>query len=210
MLVVISELKEGFDLLDRGQGDTAYAFFAPRLLETPDNIDVIFGYGLACLQTRRASHAVFSFETILERVPNADRVRLELARAYLAAGRVADAKREFTTVLGHNPPAEVRKNIEIALAAIDRQAPGPQVDFHGMVGTYLFNCNNVNSGVSTNSVILKDASFTIDGANQAKSDAGIVGLASFLVSVQPKPCRSCCSPPSPSTRNGTTVSAPTT
>lgn len=181
------ELKAGFACLDRGESEAAYAFFAPRLLDAPDDLDIMFGYGLACLQTGRASHASFAFETILERNPNADRVRLELARAYLADGRLPEAKREFTAVLERNPPAEVRQNIELILSGIDRATPGASVSFHGMVSTSMFNSNNVNSGINTNSVILKDATFAIDGNNQAKSDAGAIGIASFLVTIQPQP-----------------------
>lgn len=174
----------GFALLERQDYAGAYDWFAPRLLETPDDLDLLYGFGVACVNTGRHSHAVYAFETLLERQPQAHPVRFELARAYLAVQRYDDARRELQAVLDHDPPEAVRQAATQALTALDEAQRTPVV-VSGSLGVYGFSCDNVNAGISSNDVLLSNVSYAIDDASQRRSDNGLIGLGAVALTGQP-------------------------
>lgn len=93
--------------------------------EVPDEeIDRLFLRGLAQQQSGQHTAAQANYATILRSRPDANRVRLELARSYFETGDYSAARREFQSVLRRSPPPQVAQNIERFLRDMDRAEAG--------------------------------------------------------------------------------------
>ncbi|MDU8942820.1 tetratricopeptide repeat protein [Ovoidimarina sediminis] len=82
-------------------------------------IEARFVRGLTLLDGGRPDAAIAIFSAILAEDPGLVRVRLELARAYFAAGRWQEARREFFLVLSGDIPDPVRQTVLGFVRAID-------------------------------------------------------------------------------------------
>lgn len=134
----------------RGDHDVAYAISSQLMREYPEDDNIRFHYGRASYATGRYPHALFAYERVLTRNPDAHRVRLEMGRAYLALNQPQRAREQFEEVLRHDPPPAVRANIEGMLRDMDGQ-PGvePGNRLSGSVSLGAFHDSNVNSGLSS-------------------------------------------------------------
>jgi len=88
-------------------------------LSQPAQIERVFQAGLSALETGNAAQAVVSFSAILASDPTLTRVRLELGRAYFAAGEYRRARAEFLTALSGDLPAPVRARVLAFIREID-------------------------------------------------------------------------------------------
>ncbi|MFZ5762109.1 MAG: surface lipoprotein assembly modifier, partial [Thermodesulfobacteriota bacterium] len=77
-----------------------------------------FYLGRAAFETGRFEEAVMAYDRILIADPEAQRVKLELARAHLQLGSREIAKQYFKEVQATNPPEQVWKNIQQFLDVI--------------------------------------------------------------------------------------------
>ena len=75
-------------------------------------------YGDAAVDSGLISEGIFALERVIMNQPDNLFARLELARAYFAAGEDDRAQAEFNRVLATEPPEEVRDNIRPYLDAI--------------------------------------------------------------------------------------------
>ena len=75
-------------------------------------------YGVAAVDSGLISEGIFALERAIMNQPDNLFARLELARAYFAAGEDDMAQAEFNRVLATEPPEEVRDNIRPYLDAI--------------------------------------------------------------------------------------------
>jgi len=105
-----------------GAYDRLYAAF----LANPADPEINFNLGLAAYAKGDYEAALMAFERVLIAEPDSARVKLEMARAFMALGSLADAKALFREVLATNPPPAVRRNINLMLADI---AAAEQKDF---------------------------------------------------------------------------------
>ena len=92
--------------LDRSDLATAHALVDRLLAKT------MLRLGLAQSARHESAAAAIQFERVLAIDPGNDRARLELARVLLATGNAQRAAQEVQTVLDHNPPPAVRRNIQ--------------------------------------------------------------------------------------------------
>ncbi|HEX5092305.1 MAG TPA: tetratricopeptide repeat protein, partial [Burkholderiales bacterium] len=105
-------------LLQRKDPDAAYKLLEP--LEDKRAGDPEFDYllGLAALDTGHYERAIFALERVLAVQPDNLQARAEIARAYMATGELATAKRELEAVKSRQVPDEVRRTIDQFLSAI--------------------------------------------------------------------------------------------
>jgi len=84
------------------------------------DIQQLFARGLTQQAAGDHLSARASYERVLAVRPEANRVRLELARSYFETGDFARARREFNTVLATAPPPQVAATIGGFLREMDR------------------------------------------------------------------------------------------
>lgn len=143
-------------LVEARDYEAAYELAAANVDELEGDPTFDFNYGLAALETRHFSEAIFALERVLLRDPDQHRVRLELARAQFGSGNYAAARREFEAVLATNPPPAVKANINAFLGLIEQseQAAAKRSDvilFGEFAGGF---DSNVNSATDQDFVVL--------------------------------------------------------
>ena len=107
-------------LIEQGKAKQAYELGLkhPELMGEP-----LFDYafGVAAVDSGRASLGVLSLERVLLQNPSDDLVRLELGRAYYQLEEYGRAKDEFLEVKSHKPPPAVVSTINLYLSEIERK-----------------------------------------------------------------------------------------
>ena len=106
------------ELVRQGKAETAYELGQDQLREREGNPRFDFYYGVAAIDSGHVNEGIFALQRVLFNHPDNDRARLELARGYYRLGEDARARREFETVLRHDPPKKVEANIRKFLDAI--------------------------------------------------------------------------------------------
>lgn len=91
------------------------------LAEKVETMDILFWLGTSAAAVGQTDLAIEKFRKMLAIDPSLYRVRLELASAYFATRRYAEARTELETVLAAEPPPEVAANIRRMLGAIDER-----------------------------------------------------------------------------------------
>jgi|GEM_PF-2021655 len=159
---VDSRFAEATKAMEKGDGAVAFGILMQLFREHPGDPELNLALGQAAFVAGKYSHATLAFERLVRMDPENDRARLELAKSYYAARQYSLSRDEFETVLAHNPPPNVRKNIGAFLALIEkteqRSGFGARLDFG------LFNDDNANIGPNS-SVIetsLQNMTITLD------------------------------------------------
>lgn len=116
-------------------------------------------FGIAAIDSGRASLGVLALERVLLTNPGNDLARLELARGYFVVGDFERAREEFLIMSNKQVPNSVRNSIEKYLASIKAEDPQFRTTWRTYAEFALGNNNNVNS--STN----QDVLFPIFGQN---------------------------------------------
>lgn len=121
--------------------------------------DPLFDYyfGVAAIDSGRASLGVLALERVLLSNPGNDLVRLELARGYFVLSDFERAREEFTIMAGKQLPAPVRASVDRYLAAIRDQDPA----FRRVFRSYAEFAGGTNSNV--NSVAAGEVPFPLFG-----------------------------------------------
>jgi tetratricopeptide (TPR) repeat protein len=129
--------------------------------------------GIAALDSGKPNEAIFALERALAVNPSHLQARAEIARAYLAAGEVAEAKQEFETVQQQNPPKEVSVTIQKFLDIIETTRSGQKTTMHGYVEVMVGNDSNVNSSTSNRQIavpLFAGALLNLNASGIATSD----------------------------------------
>lgn len=109
----------GKDYFKTGDFEKSYETFKDLFLKNPGNETINFYLGRSAFEIRKYEESVFAYQRMLISHPDLSRVKLEMARAYMALGSNQEARRLFTEVLSQNPPEDVKKNIYLLLKVID-------------------------------------------------------------------------------------------
>ena len=109
----------GIQLFKEKQFNESYTMLHKAFLLSPGNPELNFYLGRAAFETGRYEEAVMAFERILIALPNENRVKLELARAFQKLGANDLARRYCKEVLLTEPPESVQRNIEAFLLKIN-------------------------------------------------------------------------------------------
>lgn len=147
------------------------ALFA-RMIETPDDLDLMFAYALKSVEAEDFEAAISTLERMLIFNQNLPRVKLELGAAYFRIGAYQAARTYFEDVA--NDPAlgaPARERVAGFLAAIDQRTS--KHAFSGRVGGGVVWTDNANRGPGSDRILL----FGLDARlgnpeNTAQSDMG--------------------------------------
>ncbi len=138
-LIEQERFAEAFDLgmrNDRLAGDPQYDYF----------------FGVAAIDSGRASLGVLALERVLLDNPGNDLVRLELARGYFVIKDYERAREEFQYMLGRELPAAVRDSVNRYLSSI-REA---DIQFRTVRSTFfeyaVGHNSNINSATSASTI----------------------------------------------------------
>ncbi len=132
-----------------------------------------FAGGIALARADRPDEAALFFERVVFLQPDADRARLELARARFAGGDYDDAERHFRRVLEREPPPQVAAHVERFLAAIERRTAERRRRSEAWVGFDLGYDSNVQGGDDAFETVIGGAPFRFD---QDKDGSGVTEL----------------------------------
>ena len=109
----------GIKLFKDKQFNESYTMLQKAFLLSPGNSELNFYLGRAAFETGKYEEAVMAFERILIALPNENRVKLELARAFQKLGSNDIARGYCKEVLLTEPPESVQRNIEAFLLQIN-------------------------------------------------------------------------------------------
>lgn len=129
---------------------------------------LLFLLGMAAMAQNDHSEAIRRFRAILAREPTAVRVRLELARAFFAAGDWRNAERQFRFARAGNIPVVVQRKVDGYLVQIRRLRT-----FSFGFSVSVAPDTNVNAGPSTDNVTLYGLPFELSQDARASSGVGM-------------------------------------
>lgn len=188
-VVGVTDLESGFTYIESGLKymekqayAQAYDAFILAKERFPEQIELDFLLGVAAVNKGDAPRAITHLENVMSVAPT-DRVRMELAQAYLLVGpeNISRSETLLNEVLSNSPPPEVANSINTVLANISTRntlaastipsfLTPPGHSFSGRITQGLV--YDSNPGVSpisdTISTIIGD--MTLDPASKAKSD----------------------------------------
>ncbi|MEW6165437.1 MAG: hypothetical protein AB1642_10285 [Pseudomonadota bacterium] len=168
-------------LVTAGRAAEAYRLAAghPDLMGNPE---FDFYFGMSAIDAGHSAEGVLALERYLLLFPSNHQARLELARGYFILGEDARAREEFTAVLGLNPPPKVVANIERYLDAIRAREAKYQTSVRGYVEAGMGIDSNINSGVSSASIVLPVLGVvSVGSAGQQQGDWAHLFGAGFQV-----------------------------
>jgi tetratricopeptide (TPR) repeat protein len=155
-------------LLQQGRGAEAAAVLAPLLRDAPENPQILFLSGLVAMARGDTQAAIKTFRLILIDHPDAERVRLELARAFFVAKDYGNASRQFQFARAGHPPAAVLANIDRYLFEI-RQAKSLSYSFDISAAPD----TNLNGGSASREVTLYGLPFDLSDDARRRSSVGM-------------------------------------
>ena len=138
-------------------------------------------FGIAAVDSGRASLGVLALERVLLTNPENDLARLELARGYFVLEDFERAKEEFTLLLGKQLPPPVRGSIEKYLAAIKDKDPEFRNVFRGYAEYTIGHNSNVNSSADT--LVPVPYTFAQLGAEPSPTKAASTNLSQLALGI---------------------------
>ena len=111
-------VKHATELLAAGNAKQAYAELEPLQARFSGQPEYDYVFGVASLDSGHIDDAIIAFERVLAVMPNHAGARMDLARAYYAAGAFDLAEAGFRRLQLLNPPPQAQAAITRYLAAI--------------------------------------------------------------------------------------------
>ena len=161
--------------IKNAHSDKAYALLHPFQSEFAGDPEFDYLLGISALDSGKPNEAIFALERALAVNPSHLQARAEIARAYLAAGEVAEAKQEFETVQQQNPPKEVMATIQKYLDIIETSRSSQRTSIRSYVEVTLGDDSNVNTSTSNKQIAIP----LFGGALMSLSASGIATKDSF-------------------------------
>lgn len=149
-----------------------YQLLLPLEGEFGGNPEFDFYLGLAALENKKPSEAIFALERAIAIQPDFTRARAELGRAYFMLGENENAKAEFETVKADNrTPAGVINTLDNFLAAIDSRfdSAGKRLEF--FIDTTLGSDSNINAGTDAENITILFGDFELSAPLSEESQA---------------------------------------
>ena len=148
-----------------------------QMNEQPGNLDLFFEYAQLSMQRGEFAHAVDAYSYMLKMVPSLDRIRLELAVAYMRLGRFDEARALLEELKQRELPGRVKQNIDIMLARVEQASQ--KHFFSGSLAAGLNYDSNGNSAPGNDEVLVSDFVFTLTPDSRAQSDWQSFASATF-------------------------------
>ncbi len=174
-------LQSAQSLLASKQAAKAYELLSPQETARAGQPEFDYLLGVAALDSRRITQAIFAFERVLAVQPGNSLARAELARAYMAAGEMDTARSQLRQVqAAPDVPQEARASVQRLLSSLDQGAAKP-LRFYVEAG--LGRDSNLSGGPNINGFAvpaLGGAVFALAPASQQRGDTAFqlgAGLA---------------------------------
>ena len=140
-------------LLEQGKHEEAYRIAKTTPLEL-GNPAFDFYFGVAAVNSGKASEGVLALERYLLNFPDSQTARLELARGYFLLKDDGRARDEFDAILATKPPADISKVIGDYLAVINARDARHKTTYAFSIELGGGRDSNVQSGVSDPNITL--------------------------------------------------------
>ncbi len=164
----ISDTAAAALLIQAGRLDEAKSLLTRTSQLNPEDNQVFFLLGLIAIAEEDYDAAIGHFRFILARTPEAERVRLELTRAFFLSGDYDNAARNFRFARAGDMPPEVRANIDQFLGAIIRLK-----EWSYSLSFALAQDSNVNAATELREVQIFGLHFVLSDDARKKSGYGL-------------------------------------
>ncbi|MES2253999.1 MAG: surface lipoprotein assembly modifier [Pseudomonadota bacterium] len=171
--VAISDADAAQLLIANGRLDDAKKVLTHILDGKPDDSESLFLLGTIAVAQVDYDTAISLFRRLLVKEPDAERVRLELARAFFLKADYQNADRQFRFARAGDIPDAAKENIDHFLGAISRLR---EWTFDFALG--LAPDTNQNAATSASQVQIFGLPFTLDPNARSQSGVGLAGAAS--------------------------------
>lgn len=152
------------DLIAKGKSGEALNVLLSLEALRPEDRDLQIVIAQTEVRLGRYDAAANRLKALGERHPDWARPRVELALAYEAAGKLADARAVLIDELGRNPPPTVRRNLEGRIRAIE-----DRMSFVGRFSIGVIPDSNITEGTHNSSVEFLGLPFQVNDDAKAKS-----------------------------------------
>lgn len=141
------------------------------MLETPDNLDLMFEHALTSIALKDYEAAISTLERILIFNPELARAKVELGAAYFRLGAYENARFYFDDVLQNdNPPQDVAVRVQAFLDEIDNRSQTSGFSATAAAG-FVYN-TNANLGSPSATANLLGTEVPLDPAFVESDDIG--------------------------------------
>lgn len=133
-----------YQAIQQGRADDAYQILAPYEAQLAGDTNFDYLFGIAALDSGRASESVLILERVVASDPGYSGARMELARAHFESGDNERARVHFEQLQQESPPPTASDAISAYLAAIDQRAASYQTrwtPYVDLAGGYDSNAN---------------------------------------------------------------------
>lgn len=171
--VAISETGAAQLLIANGRLDDARKLLEHILSSRPEDRDALFLLGNVAVAQNRYDEAVSLFRHLLVLEPDAERVRLELARAFFFQGDYQNSDRQFRFARAGDIPDIAKQNIDHFLGAISRLKEWTFDFAFGLAPD-----TNQNAATSASQIQIFGLPLALDPSARSQSGVGLAGSAS--------------------------------
>ena len=147
------------------------------MYDDPTDLDRIFEYAAIARRVGNYEGAIGALERMLVFNPNLPVVHYELARLYAVLGSHATARRYYLSALDLAPPEEIREEIEVALASIERAVAAHR--WSGAVFAGVRWQDNANVAPDGGRVLVGGIDARLDAGSGERSDTSLLVTASL-------------------------------
>jgi outer membrane protein len=168
--VVVSDVQAVQLLIANNRLDDAKRLLERVLAANPDDSEGLFLLATIAVAQKDYDVAISLYRRILVREPNAERVRLDLARAFFLKGDYDNAERQFRFARAGDIDDTVKANVDHFLSEINRLREWT-VNF----ALALAPDTNQNAATSANQVNIFGLPFALDKAARKQSGIGVAG-----------------------------------
>jgi tetratricopeptide (TPR) repeat protein len=168
--ITISDVQAAQLLINNNRLDDAKRLLDHDLVAHPEDSELLFLRAMVAVAQKDYDTAISLFRRILVREPDAERVRLELARTFFLKGDYDNADRQFRFARAGDIDDTVKANIDHFLGAINRLRQWT-VNF----SLALAPDTNQNAATSASQVNIYGLPFALDQGARKQSGVGVAG-----------------------------------
>lgn len=168
-----SKKKEAFQALEKGNPQSAYDTLSSLLRTIPEDTTVHYYYGRAAYELGKYPHALFAFERVLLRHPQAGWARLELGKTLLAMDQFEKAAQEFRTILDRTQDQDLQEQASRYLGLISKKQT--KMSLHGLIELGGYHNDNVNLGVEDTVIDTDTGPIQLSKGAKSQSAFGFLG-----------------------------------
>lgn len=184
--IVISDLQAVQVLIANNRLDDAKRLLGRALAANPDDREGLFLLATIAVEQKDYNVAISLYRRILVEEPNAERVRLDLARAFFLKGDYENAERQFRFARAGNIDDTVKANVDHFLSEINRLR-----EWTFNFSFALAPDSNENAATSANQVNIFGLPFALDKDAREQSGVGVAGyVGGGMVAASRRQCES--------------------